>query len=257
MKSVLDKPRLDEVINAYRTVTSLEKKYRQESSISQDEFSNGIQEPYNVIRHNSLYLRSVKPEKYNYKNFQKLIDEIIQSGQEHFSMNAFFGWVTGANAKFTYGSENKFNNRTNTFNCNSVACIAGYASALAVDWDEKTTSFSHEATNAEHWENIACNWLNIPLEVGEKMFYGNAGSVWSFLKERVSFFYSLDWESDTQTALEYGDYDESDYQYLEIELGSISYSQAAEMLRMVKDGELIFDDDFEPSLTQKYFEKQS
>lgn len=257
MKSVLDKPTIEDIANAYTVITDLEMKYRNHNAMTAEEFTNQMQEPLLVIRHNSLYLRSVKYEQYNFRNFEKLIQEILDSGKDHFSMNAFFGWLSGTKAKFTYGSEDKFSQTTMAFNCNSVACIAGYASALAVNWNEKTTAFSQNATNAEHWENIACNWLNIPLEVGVKLFYGNAGSVWSFLKDRVDFFYSLEWEGDTMQSLEYGEYEEADYGYLEIELGSISYRQAAEMLRMIKDGELIFDDDFEPSLTEKYFEKQS
>lgn len=257
MKSVLDKPTLEDITNAYTVITNLEMKYRNENAITSEEFTSQMQQPLLVIRHNSLYLRSVKHEQYDFRNFEILMEEILNSGKYHFSMTAFFGWLSGTKAKFTYGSEDKFSQTTKAFNCNSVACIAGYASALAVNWNEKATAFSQNATNAEHWENIACNWLNIPLEVGEKIFYGNPGSVWSFAKTRIDLFDDLEWEGDSQTALEYDDCHESDYQNLEIDLSSISYKHSVEMLRMIKDGELIFDDDFEPSLTEKYFEKQS
>lgn len=254
MKSVLDKPTLEDVINAHKTISELEKQYREQSSITGEEFAYKMQEPSMVIRHNTLYLRSVKREQYNIRNLERLMEEILESGKYHFSMNAFFGWIRGTNANFTYGSEGKFDQTTKSFNCNSVACIAGYASALALDWNEKITSFTKDSTNAEHWEHLACNWLNIPIEVGNKIFYGNAGSVWSYLKSRIGFFDDLEWESDTQSELEYGTYEEDDYSYLEVDLSSISYKHAAEMLRMIKDNELMFDDDFEPVLIEKHVE---
>ncbi len=260
MKSVLDKPEIVDITNAYTTFTEIERKYRDgNSSITNEEFGEEQQKLSLIIRHNELYLRSIKPQQYNFENFQKLIEAINYSGQKHFSMSSFFGFFEKYEASVgsRHTSKEKFNLDTRAFNCNSSACIAGFAVALAVNWDEKATAFSEYAYNADHWEQIACNWLNIPLEVGNKIFYANEGCAWSYLKNRGTDFDDLEWESDSQIAIDYGDAGEDEYEYLEIALSSIKYKHAVKLLQMIKDGELVFDENFEPRLSQNFVVKQS
>jgi len=180
-------------------------------------------------------------------SFEKLADAIEESGKYHFNMSTFF--YEENRTRFGYVSDNIFNTSNQSFKCNSGACIAGFASAIALDWDSTKTSFAAQTTSNEHWQHIACYFLNIPYDVGTRIFYADSGSIWSFLKPRIEFFDNLEWGEDCGYEVDYGNIDEYDYQNLSVSLSSINYRHAVKALRMIKRGELSFDKSFDPILT--------
>jgi hypothetical protein len=112
------------------------------------------------------------------------------------------------------------------------------------------------------FEQVACNWLNIPLECGRNIFYGDVGSVWSF----VRFF-----EPENYQEIKWHDRDE-DYSYDGVEaevnpyfsdwvwfssfinLDSIHHKYAVDVLRRIVNGEILIseENDFVPVYSQKY-----
>jgi hypothetical protein len=87
------------------------------------------------------------------------------------------------------------------------------------------------------FENIACNYLNIPIEVGRKIFYGDKASVWAFVKyHEKSDYKSLQWSEIDDNR----DYDEFDWTEESVDLASIDYKIAVDVLRRIAAGEIIF-----------------
>lgn len=277
-KSVLDKPTILDLVQALRDSYLIESEYKKaDESFEQKDFRQDErwQKAEWVIKHNSSYLRSIGPDKIDKKNLAKLIDTIHSDGQWHFNMSMFFGtlspeqigWVDETNqidvsalhpnmVNSTSPSFNLFDNLTSSFNCNSVGCIAGFASAMALNWQDESIKDLNKAINPiRAWEHIACNYLNIPLEIGERIFYGEKGSVWAMLKANDSNFYELDYDDETENAICEGDIYEDEWENIGISLFSISYKKATEMLSMILEEEIKFDEDFLPYLTDKYMAK--
>ena len=241
---------LDEVIAAFRDIAIANAKYANTSSfqsIGIGEFNDEFERCSKVISRSQKELDLATPSEYNIDSFEKLADAIEESGKYHFNMSTFF--YEGNRNKIGYTSDNIFNTSNQSFKCNSGACIAGFASAIAVDWDSTKTSFATETTSNEHWQHIACYFLNIPYDVGTRIFYADGGSIWSFLKPRIEFFDDLEWGEDSDYAVDYGDVDEYNYEDLSVSLNSINYRHAVKALRMIKRGELSFDKSFDPFLT--------
>ena len=241
---------LDEVIAAFRDIAIANAKYANTSSfqsIGIGEFNDEFERCSKVISRSQKELDLATPSEYNIDSFEKLADAIEESGKYHFNMSTFF--YEGNRNKIGYTSDNIFNTSNQSFKCNSGACIAGFASAIAVDWDSTKTSFATETTSNEHWQHIACYFLNIPYDVGTRIFYADSGSIWSFLKPRIEFFDDLEWGEDSDYAVDYGDVDEYNYENLSVSLSSINYRHAVKALRMIKRGELSFDKSFDPFLT--------
>lgn len=275
--SVLDKPTIPNLVQALRDEMIIEKSYSEmDRQTAQNNFYNDErwQKAHQVIVHNENYLRSNGANSINKKNLAKLIDAIHSDGKFHFNMTVFFGMIAnddldnmiyeGVNnfhpsaMDFKNTNENMFNSLTNSFNCNSVGCIAGFASALALDWKEGFTGEIGSTINpARAWEHIACNYLNIPLQVGQKIFYAENGSVWSLLKVQDYNFNELEYDDDTEYGICEGDIYEDDWEQISINLTSITYKKATEMLSMILEGEIEFDEHFSPYLTAKYRVKQS
>ena len=241
---------LDEVIAAFRDVSIANAKYANTSStqsIGTEEYNDEFARCSKVISQSQKELDLATPSEYNIDSFEKLADAIEESGKHHFNMSTFF--YEANRTRFGYVSDNIFNTSNQSFKCNSGACIAGFASAIALDWDSTKTSFAAETTSNEHWQHIACYFLNIPYDVGTRIFYADGGSIWSFLKPRIEFFDDLEWGEDSDYAVDYGDIDEYDYEDLSVSLSSINYRHAVKALRMIKRGELSFDKSFDPILT--------
>ena len=194
---------LDEVIAAFRDIAIANAKYANTSStqsIGTEEYNDEFARCSKVISQSQKELDLATPSEYNIDSFEKLADAIEESGKYHFNMSTFF--YEGNRNKIGYTSDNIFNTSNQSFKCNSGACIAGFASAIAVDWDSTKTSFATETTSNEHWQHIACYFLNIPYDVGTRIFYADGGSIWSFLKPRIEFFDDLEWGEDSDYAVD-------------------------------------------------------
>ena len=198
---------------------------------------------------------------YDVEAFKNLISTIEQNGLTNFNMSTFLGhlsenWdnyynyvheVTRTSLINTVDLSKAplFDKTTNKFNCTSVGCIAGFATAVAFDWEiPKWLSKSDSRDFHQEFELIACSYLNIPLWVGKKIFYGDEASVWAFAKQNS---YSLGgayrhlladaWYDDEER-----DFDDDDnaWMYANIDLNSISYKDAVNILTDIIEGRIIF-----------------
>ncbi len=201
----------------------------------------------------------------NKDNFKKLIDAIKLDGQFRFNMSCFVGKLTLNSDEYQrlikedgeLASEYEPNalhtvNTTEMFNCDSVGCIAGFATALVNDW--KTPKFLESEQNTaaidygiiiNSFENSSNKFLGLNERQGRKLYYGDSNSVWKYLRY---------YESDQYPELRYGGeddgeadeivegnrrWDDPDY---DIDYSSIDYLTAAHVLTRIMNGEIVLDE---------------
>jgi hypothetical protein len=204
---------------------------------------------------NRINLSKMTHKDYNQESFKKLIASIELNGLTNFNMTTFWGKILEGIERSKYNNwempihsltlhyeesskaANSLDNYTQAFNCNSVGCIAGFAMAIALNWKQPEWLTSDSRNYMSSFENIACNYLNIPIEVGRKIFYGDKASVWAFVKyHEKSDYKSLEWAEINDNC----DYDEFDWTEENIDLASIDYKTAVDILRRIAVGEIIF-----------------
>lgn len=258
--STKDKPTTQELIDSYT-------KYRQLVDSGDEYNSDSLWHKLCDKNERALYTSTV--ENYNQENFKTLIDSIEFNGITNFNMTTFIGnidnWLSDdqwnatpvnefrLTSTHSCDSSNAFNNQTTAFNCNSVGCIAGFAVANAVSWVQPSWLKGDSRNYLGFFEQISCNWLNIPLEVGRRIFYGEPSSVWSFVRFHEPANYgsiqwvNLDNDHDYET-YEWEDFSEDN----EVLLETINYKYAADVLRRIASGEIVFNkfDDFAPSYSK-------
>lgn len=218
--------------------------------------------------HNDLKasLYSVKQPMYNQGAFDSVIKSIELNGITSFNMTTFWGKISAAFERNFNNTEdmpihkltmhyeecsagkNALDSFTNKFNCDSVGCIAGFAMAEAVNWKQPEWLTEDSRNYMDAFESIACAFLHIPFEVGSKIFYGEEASVWAFVRYHEPENYgSLEW-SNTDDFDIHDNYYENDWTCEGIALESISYKEAADVLRRIANGEILIDssNDFIP-----------
>jgi hypothetical protein len=265
---VWKKPSLEELVTAQRYLATTEqlrwptyheiyKKY----TVEFYEAKNKYESAERTFEYNEKALRSSEFENYDQTAFGNLIANIEYNGKSSFNMGTFLGFVENLEDSLaTYGINSihqvpnvldldnsphtqTYCKTTEQFNCDTVGCIAGFATANALNW--ANMDFLHKETihQSRFFEHVSCNYLNIPTSLGSKVFYGQEGSMWSFLRSNTKDFnnltvhveYSND-EYDQENILE-----EYSYEEFQIDLKSISYKDATFALTMLKEGVLRYD----------------
>jgi hypothetical protein len=186
----------------------------------------------------------------NYDNMTNIISHIEANGIDLFNMSTFIGFKNAAYTDF-YQAANEINPHNNPsedyikttamFNCDTVGCIAGFAVACMNDW-KKPWWFdgSVKGTNIQKFELEACKYMGIPISVGRKIFYGERDSIWAYLYLYESENYpmlSIDCEDEPgelRHCYEFGD-------DIDINLHSIHYKYAVDVLIRIRDGKIVFD----------------
>lgn len=275
---VLTKPTVEDILLTYIEVN--EKINKNGFKYFEDEEnSHLVKEWYNLVEQNTDYLSLMKVENYNITNFNKLIASIELNGSKHFNMQLFMGiledlsvydedevkttgldgfeTVSGISTDYINPLHKEdftpFISTTKAFNCDTVGCIAGFAMAVALDWKEdliKKASRYHSNTQVL-FEQVACNFLNMPVIVGKKLFYGETNSVWAMLcelKDRYSYARELDIFRKLEQPYNY----EDDDLYPEIDMASITYPMAAKVLGLIRDGDIYLATDTMPCISSKY-----
>jgi hypothetical protein len=273
---VLTKPTIQEIITTYIKVhQDLEANGKRHSFNDDDVLLNPWKK---ITKQNEKYLSVMDLEDYNHTNFDKLIASIELNGKKHFNMQMFIGVVDNLDSHFkddldsrAYGDEttshglhgdwistpsskySPFYGNTKTFNCDTVGCIAGFAVANALDWEEDLIRQASDYYYNQQYlfENIACNFLNMPINIGKKLFYAEGNSFWAMLANR-----SWDFPDTTDIGifrlLDVQDYIEDDFLYDPIELASITHEMAAKALRLIRDGLMLLSMNDTPYLNFDY-----
>lgn len=216
-----------------------------------------------IIEQAKLELSQSTYKDYNAPAFKELIKTIEANGLANFNMATFWGHFNENNmVYYDYVHEisrssltnhvdpnlNKvLDERTSSFNCTSVGCIAGFATAVAMDW---TTPKWIEGDSREYhhqFEVISCSYLNIPIWVGKRIFYGDEESAWAFAKKHSHLL----GDAYSHLKLEEGSEDdfEDDWGNYMIDLNSISYKDAVNLLSDIIEGRILFGFDFEHGIT--------
>ena len=204
----------------------------------------------------------------NKENIAKVIEAIKVDGESRFNMSTFVGKITNPSFKRENGlvysqSTNALRlneiTTTNLFNCDSVGCIAGFATAVANDWKNPFFGISDDDENKYHvstyFEKAANEFLGLEEREGVNLYYGDGASVWKFL---------LYMEDDRFPELELEDdqtFDSCDNSWdsdeVSIHLRSIKPEYAITLLQMLINDEIIlFGSEMEPEYIDELEDKK-
>jgi len=223
--------------------------WSEEFDLQQEKVENKLDQITTKLQRNTY-------KDYDVEAFQKLISTIEENGLTNFNMSTFLGylnknWDNYYNYVHEVARSNLINHldivndpvvdkTTNKFNCTSVGCIAGFATAVAFDWEIPNWLNKNDSRDFhQEFEIIACSYLNIPLWVGRKLFYGDEASVWSFSKQYSHLLGDAYGHLHTESGEIDEDNDES-WLNVGIDLNSISYKDAVNMLTDIIEGRIIF-----------------
>lgn len=239
-----------------------------------DELPDYIREHFQTVNRNVLALANVQPSDYNKAGFDKVISSLQRDGKRHFKMSVFFASLIKRNCEddpyelfFPNGKDgfsNIFDNTTSEFNCTSVACIAGFAVAEASDWRIRSLYRDIDLSESYVILNLAANYLNIPLTVADSIFYGGDHSVWSWLKnqnyydftfaesnelslvvkDHINKFESIIFDDDFFTYQDYDGEEQNAWEHCGVELDTITWKEAVELLTLVRDEVIVFNRKF-------------
>jgi hypothetical protein len=143
---------------------------------------------------------------------------------------------------------------TDLFNCTSMGCIAGFATALANDW--KTPDWMRKDDPSGHlyqFENEAANYLGLSTAEAKNLFFGDDNSIWKWLMHHEAERYpNLELE-DYETMQDANDCDiEWNDRDLYANFHTISYLTAVDVLTRILNEEIgLADCDNEPYYIKK------
>jgi len=193
----------------------------------------------------------------NKENLQKVIDAIKFDGKTKFNMHTFIG-------KFdeSYYNERVFKNGdlahlyrpsqvqnvetgTDIFNCTSMGCIAGFATAISNNWKAPKWLSDKEIINfSEEFETESNEFLGFSKEEGKNIYYNDSNCIWKWLMHNEPDTYPglklEDVDGDEcysmDEAMEYGYYWNDDN--LCVDFASIDYLTAVDVLTRILNEEI-------------------
>ena len=205
----------------------------------------------------------------NKDNFKKLIDAILFDGQVRFNMSCFIGKLNINAERYEqeikeegiYASAYGVNSltrveTTDLFNCDSVGCIAGFATALSNEWKTpKWLSPEFQENNQERgtydmvrdFETTSNNFLGLTSGQGKKLYYADNDSIWKFVKYYESDLYSelkYEGEDDGEADDMIHQYCEWDDDNFEINFLTIDYKTAADVLTRIMNEEIFLGENY-------------
>ena len=198
---------------------------------------------------------------------QRLIDAIRFDGQKKFNMNLFIGKLENdylvkevfeldqLASKYKPVRVSYIEEGTNMFNCTSMGCIAGFATALANDW--KAPNWLAEDNPSMHvhmFEQAANEFLGFTHEEGRNLYFADCRSIWKWLQYVEEDRYpqlGLEEYSSIDDAYERGDlqwWDDDVY----ADFNTIDYLTAIDVLTRIMNEEIgLADCDNEPHYIMK------
>jgi hypothetical protein len=198
----------------------------------------------------------------NKVNMQRLIDAIKFDGHKKFNMNLFIGKLEGSyeiKEVFEHGQiasrykptrVSYIEEGTSMFNCTSMGCIAGFATALANDWKApKWLSEDDASAHVSLFEKAANEFLGLTHEEGRNLYFADINSIWKWLQYVEESRYpelSLEDYNSIDDAYDEGDMRWND-EDLYADFSSIDYLTAVDVLTRIMNEEIgLADNDNEP-----------
>ncbi len=207
----------------------------------------------------------------NKDNFKKLIDAILFDGQVRFNMSCFIGKLSLNPEQYQqtikedgelasdYGTNALHRvETTDLFNCDSVGCIAGFATALSNEWrtpewlkPESENQFFNENSSVysivQDFEATANKFLGLTSGQGKKLYYADSDSLWKYIKyyefdryPKLQYVGEDDYEAE-EIINHDCDWDDENY---EISFQSINYKIAADVLTRIMNEEIVLGSEY-------------
>jgi len=187
----------------------------------------------------------------NKENMQKVIDAIKFDGQKKFNMSAFIGKLLQDNwekyvfeddelaSKYPASRVLRIDEGTDIFNCTSMGCIAGFATAIANEWKApKWLSVDNHSEQMNGFEQTSNNFLGLTYQEGKNLYYADDNCIWKWLMHNEPERYDLSLE-------DYGSMDNANEEGIEwweseltIDFASIDYLTAVDVLTRIMNEEI-------------------
>jgi hypothetical protein len=128
---------------------------------------------------------------------------------------------------------------TDIFNCTSMGCIAGFATAIASEWKAPSwLAIDDHSVQMGSFEETSNRFLGITHQEGKNLYYGDGNCIWKWLMENEPERYDLELE-------EYGSMDAANEEGIEwweselaIDFSTIDYLTAIDVLTRIMNGEI-------------------
>ena len=202
----------------------------------------------------------------NKQNLQRVIDAIKFDGRRKFNMNVFIGKLNmeqyeervfnGEDSASEYAATRvpRVEEGTDIFNCTSMGCIAGFATAIANEWKAPSwLSVDNHAAHVQNFESDSNEFLGFTHEEGRNIYFGDSACIWKWLMKVEPDKYpelSLE-EYDTMDEAEEEGYDWW-AEDLQINFNTIDYLTAVDVLTRILNEEIgLANGDDEPYYIKK------
>ena len=188
----------------------------------------------------------------NKENMQRLIDAIKFDGAKKFNMAAFIGKLQNEYHEETVFVRDNLAHEypvtrvtsietgTDIFNCTSMGCIAGFATALANNWKSpEWLSIDDPSGHVHAFEDTSNKFLGFTYEEGRNIYFGDSNCIWKWLMLNEPDRYELKLEGDYASmddAMEEGN--EWNSEDLAIDFASIDYLTAVDVLTRIMNEEI-------------------
>jgi hypothetical protein len=202
----------------------------------------------------------------NKQNLQRVIDAIKFDGRRKFNMNVFIGKLNmeqyeervfnGTDSASEYAASRvlRIEEGTDIFNCTSMGCIAGFATAIANEWKAPSwLSVDNHSAHVHSFEQTSNQFLGLTHEEGRNIYFGDSACIWKWLMKNEPDRYSqLELEEfDTMDAAEEEGYDWW-AEDLQINFNTIDYLTAVDVLTRILNEEIgLANGDDEPYYIKK------
>ena len=193
----------------------------------------------------------------NKENINKLIEAIKFDGKTKFNMSVFLGKLTGDHSEFEVFNRGRLASKynasritsvtpgTDIFNCTSMGCIAGFATAIANNWKAPEWLIDDEPmAHISMFEQTSNEFLGFTYHEGRNLYYGDDRCIWKWLMENEPYTYPdllLEEYGDLDSANEEGA--EWDDENVSIDFSTIDYLTAVDVLTRIMNEEIGLADD--------------
>jgi hypothetical protein len=194
----------------------------------------------------------------NKQNLQRVIDAIKFDGRRKFNMNVFIGKLNmeqyeervfnGEDSASEYAATRvpRVEEGTDIFNCTSMGCIAGFATAIANEWKAPSwLSVDNHSAHVQNFESDSNEFLGFTHEEGRNIYFGDSACIWKWLMKYEPDRYpelTLE-EFDTMDDAEEAGYD-WDSEELQINFNTIDYLTAVDVLTRILNEEIALANEF-------------